>query len=112
MTAFRAYLVVVLACLAGYAVIVGSHHGWNILPLFFAEIARMAWPGQFDFDFMTFLSLAGIWVAWRHQFSAVGIGLGIVTFFWGMMFFAAYLLWASIQSADPRALLLGKGRAY
>lgn len=112
MTAFRAYLLIVLACLTGYTFIVGSAHGWNLLPVFFSDIAGMTWPGQFNLDFMAFLSLSCLWVAWRHQFSIAGIALGALAFFGGMMFLAPYLLWASIQSAgDVRALLLGKARA-
>lgn len=111
MTAFRAYLVVVLVCLYGYTLIVGSNHGWNLLPIFFSDVGKMEWPGQFNVDFMTFLSLSALWVAWRHRFSGVGIALGIVAFFGGMMFLAPYLLWASVQSAgDVRVLLLGKAR--
>ena len=44
-------------------------------------------------------------------FSGVGMALGVVGFFGGMMFLAPYLLWASVQSAgDVRVLLLGKDR--
>jgi len=67
MAAFRAYLVVVLACLSGYTLVVGFNHGWNLLPIFFSNLADMTWSGQFNFDFMTFLGLSGIWVAWRHS---------------------------------------------
>lgn len=110
MTAFRAYLVIVLVCLTGYTLIVGSIHGWNLLPVFFSDIGKMTWPGQFNLDFMAFLSLSGLWVAWRHHFSGVGIALGVLAFFGGMMFLAPYLLWASAQPAgDVRTLLLGRG---
>ena len=61
---------------------------------------------------MTFLGLAGIWVAWRHQFSVGGIALGVVAFFGGMMFLAPYLLWASVRAEkNVKVLLLGKERA-
>ena len=73
MTLFRIYLVVVLTCLTVYTLIVGSNHGWNLLPIFFSDIGEMKWPGQFNFDFTTFLSLSGIWVAWRHRFTLGGI---------------------------------------
>ena len=86
MTLFRTYLVAVLVCLAGYTLLVGIDRGWNLLPVFFANIAEMNWSGQFNLDFMTFLGLSGIWVAWRHQFTGVGIALGVVAFFGGMMF--------------------------
>ena len=112
MAVFRAYLVVVLVCLATYTLVVGRTHGWNLLPIFFSNIADMTWPGQFNLDFMTFLSLSALWVAWRHRFSAGGFALAAVALFGGMMFLAPYLLWASAQvPGDPAVLLLGKERA-
>lgn len=112
MQTLRFYLIVVIACLGTYTMIVGINHGWNLLPIFFADIAAMKWPGQFNFDFMTFLSLSAIWVAWRHQFSVIGLALGIVAFFGGMMFLAPYLLYASIQvKGNVKLLLLGEARA-
>ena len=112
MQTFRLYLIVVIACLGTYTVIVGINHGWNLLPIFFADIAVMKWPGQFNFDFMTFLSLSALWVAWRHQFSVNGLALGIVAFFGGMMFLAPYLLYTSIRTKGSiKILLLGETRA-
>jgi hypothetical protein len=112
MIAFRAYLVILLAGLAGYTLITGSNHGWNLLPIFFSDIARMTWPGQFNTDFLTFLSLSALWVAWRHHFSGAGLALAVVALFGGMMFLAPYLLWASVQSVgDAKVLLLGRARA-
>ena len=67
---------------------------------------------RFNLDFMSFLSLSAIWVAWRHQFSGSGIVLGILAFFGGMLFLAVYLLWASGQaSGNTKVLLLGRERA-
>jgi hypothetical protein len=112
MTALRLYLVVVLACLTGYTLVVGINHGWNLLPIAISNITDMTWSGQFNLDFMTFLGLSGIWVAWRHQFTGGAIALGVVAFFGGMMFLAPYLLWASAQAGgDVKILLLGKERA-
>jgi hypothetical protein len=112
MALLRVYLVVVLACLAGYTLAVASNHGWNLLPVFFSNIAEMSWSGQFNLDFMTFLGLSGMWVAWRHQFTSSAIALGVVAFLGGMMFLAPYLLWASARAGgDARILLLGKDRA-
>jgi hypothetical protein len=66
----------------------------------------------FNFDFLTFLGLSGIWVAWRHQFSAGGIALAVLAFFGGMVFLAPYLLYASVQAGgEAKVLLLGKGRS-
>jgi hypothetical protein len=112
MTAFRAYLVVVLCGLAGYTLVVGINHGWDLIPIFFSNIATMDWSGQFNLDFMGFLGLSATWVAWRHRFSGSGLALGLVAFVGGMMFLAPYLLWASAQArGDARMLLLGKQRA-
>lgn len=112
MALFRAYLVVVLVCLAGYTLWVGGTHGWNLIPVFFSNMAEMGWPGQFNLDFMTFLGLSGIWVAWRHHFTGGAIALGVVACFGGMMFLAPYLLWASAQAGgDAKVLLLGRARA-
>ena len=112
MAMFRAYLVVILACLTGYTLVVGINHGWNLLPIFFSNIAEMSWSGQFNVDFMSFLGLSGIWVAWRHQFSGGAIALGVAAFFGGMLFLTPYLLWARAQAGgDAKVLLLGKNRA-
>ena len=87
-------------------------HGINLFPAFFGDIAAMDWPGQFNVDFMSFLVLSALWLMWRHEFSAAGIGLGILGFFGGGLFLSAYLLITSIHvKGDMRALLLGKRRA-
>ena len=112
MTAFRVFLIALLVSLTGYTFVVGAHHGWNLFPIFFSNIAAMTWSGQFNFDFMTFLALDGLWLAWRHRFSAAGIALGIIGFFGGMMFLAPYLFYASVRAnGDVKVLLLGKERA-
>lgn len=112
MTVFRVYLVVIFACLTAYTIIVGNNQGWNLLPVFFSNVAAMNWSGQFNLDFTTFLALTGLWLAWRHQFTVGGVTLGIIGFFGGMMVLAPYLLYASYQSkGDAKILLLGKARA-
>lgn len=109
MNAFRIYLALVTLALGSYTLMVGAEHGWNLLPLFFAAIAEGTWQGQFNTDFMGFLSLSALWVAWRHGFSAGGVALGVTAFFGGMMFLAPYLLWASTRSGGTAAgLLLGE----
>ena len=75
-------------------------------------MAAMTWPGQFNFDFMCFLILSGLWLAWRHHFSLRGLALGVLGFFGGKMVFAPYLLFASFKAnGDIKKLLLGKIRA-
>jgi hypothetical protein len=111
MKAFRVYLALVIACLGTYTMIVGMNHGWNLLPVFFGDIAAMTWPGQFNADFTTFLLLSGLWVAWRNQFSGAGLALGVLAVFGGMMFLAPYLLYAIAKAnGNVSEMLLGASR--
>lgn len=111
MIAFRAFLVTIFVVIAGYTFAVASNHGLNLLPVFFGDMAALNWPGQFNLDFMCMLLLSGLWVGWRHQFSAVGLVLGLVAVFGGALFLSAYLLFASVRvKGDIRALLLGEAR--
>jgi hypothetical protein len=111
MSAFRLLLVLMLAVLTVYTAIVISRHGIDLMSVFFGDIARMGWPGQFNVDFTGFLMLSALWTAWRHHFSPAGLGLAVLAFFGGMMFLTIYLLIASMQvKGDVRALLLGTRR--
>ena len=112
MNAFRVLLVVFIVAIIGFTGVVILNHGWNLLPIFFGDMAAMTWPGQFNFDFMCFLILSGLWLAWRHHFSAGGFALGVLGVFGGIMFLAPYLLLASFRAnGDMKILLLGKVRA-
>ncbi len=112
MKLFRLYLVVALASLVVYTLIVGSEHGWNLLPIFFGDIASMTWPGQFNLDFMCLLTFSGLWLAWRHHFKLGGLALGVLGFFGGAMVLAPYLLIVSLKAnGDIKEILIGKTRA-
>lgn len=112
MVAFRGLLVAIFVVIAGYTLVVASNHGMNLLPVFFGDMAAMEWPGQFNLDFMCMLLLSGLWVSWRHQFSASGLVLGLLAVFGGALFLSAYLLFMSVRvKGDIRTLLLGAARA-
>ena len=112
MPLFRLFLLACMITIAAYTSVTIANHGWNLLPVFFGDMAQMAWPGQFNLDFMCFLALSAIWTAWRHQFSAAGLGLGVLAFFGGMSFLSIYLLIHTSRSGgDMKVLLLGEGRA-
>jgi hypothetical protein len=70
MLLFRLFLVGCLFAITGYTAVTILNHGMGLVPVFFADMAEMAWPGQFNLDFSCFLLLSGLWVAWRHQFAA------------------------------------------
>ena len=112
MIAFRALLVLMFVALATYTAMVINTEGWELLSIFFSDMAKMQWPGQFNLDFMLMLTLSGLWVAWRHQFSAAGLGLGVLAFFGGALFLSVYLLIQTLRTkGDMRVVLLGKARA-
>lgn len=112
MNLFRAGLAVYLVALVAYTAMVIAGHGWNLLAVFFGDLLKVAWPGQFNLDFMGFLGLSGLWLAWRHHFTRAGIALGIVGFFGGMMVLAPYLILLTLRArGDLREVLLGKARA-
>lgn len=112
MTAFRLLLVLIFVAIAGYTFVTISNHGFGLLAVFFGDMAEFGWPGQFNLDFMCMLALSALWVAWRHQFSAAGLLLGVVAFFGGAFFLSAYLFVESLRAGgDSRVLLLGNARA-
>ena len=112
MIAFRALLIAAWTALAIYTGVVIARHGMDLLPIFFGDIARMTWSGQFNADFSCFLLLSALWTAWRHHFTPVGLGLAILAFFGGAGFLLPYLLLLSIQTrGDMAALLTGRRHA-
>lgn len=112
MPLLRLFLAGCLLAIIAYTTVTIAHHGWGLVPIFFGDMAAMGWPGQFNLDFMTLLLLSGLWVAWRHDFSAPGLLLVPIAVFGGMMFLSIYLLVQSFRCNDDFAvLLLGERRA-
>ncbi len=94
--------------LAGYTLLVIEQHGLGLLPIFFGDIGTLAWPGQFNLDFLFMLVISASWTAWRNGFTAKGLGLAVVAFFMGAAFLLAYLPWLIWKhDANPRLILLG-----
>jgi len=113
MVAFRTLLLVIFATIVVYTAVVVSNHGLNLFPVFFGDIARMEWRGQFNLDFSGFLTLSAFWLAWRHHFSTLGVSLGVLGFFGGAPVLTAYLIIVSFRcSGDAGVLLLGPTRAH
>lgn len=107
MRAFQLLLIALWLVLAGYTGLVIARHGLDLLPIFFGDIAKLAWPGQFNLDFLCFLVLSALWTAWRSGFSAGGLALALVAFFGGAGFLLPYLLWLTISTRGdmPRVLM-------
>jgi hypothetical protein len=112
MTAFRILLSLIFIGVASYTVPVVARHGLGLFPIFFGDIAKLGWPGQFNVDFTGFLTLSGLWLAWRHHFSPAGLALGVLGFLGGAPVLTAYLFVASLRAnGDVATLFLGKTRA-
>ena len=108
MTAFRLGLAAYLAILLVYTAVVVANHGMGLLPIFFGDIAKMEWPGQFNLDFLGFILLTAFWVAWRNGFSGLGFLLALLVPAGGIGFTSAYLLYLSYQTnGDAKAMLMG-----
>ena len=108
MTGFRILLATIFCGLTIYTGVVVAGSGWNLLGVFFGDMAKLGWPGQFDLDFMMMLALSALWVAWRHRFSPAGLGLAVLAFFGGSLFLSVYLLVLSLQArGGVRDILLG-----
>ncbi len=111
MALFRLFLSLMAAVLAVYTGIVIAEHGMGLLPVFFGDMSRMGWPGQFNLDFTFMLALSALWTAWRNDFSGQGLVLALLAFFFGAMFLTLYLLLLSYRTGgDPRRMLLGDSR--
>lgn len=112
MNRLRILLIVFLLVVTGYTVVAIGNEGWNLYSYYFSNLAEMGWSGQFNADFTTYLVLSGLWLAWRHHFSGVGLLIGFGGSMLGMPFLSAYLLIVMAKDKpDMAELLLGKARA-
>ncbi|MEQ8674582.1 MAG: hypothetical protein RLP44_23740 [Aggregatilineales bacterium] len=112
MRALQGLLIAMTIGIVAYTLVAGLEYGWNLVAIFVEELTALTWQGQFTFDFVCYLVLSALWVAWRHNFNAIGIALGLVASVAGILFFAPYLLVVSLQAkGDMKQLLLGEQRA-
>ncbi|MBO6505482.1 MAG: hypothetical protein JJ850_08810 [Kordiimonadaceae bacterium] len=112
MLLFRLILIAMIINIIGYTALTGLVHGWDLMPVFFGDIGKVNWPGQFNTDFLSMLLLSAGWTMWRNNFSLLGIGLGVLALFGGIMFLAVYLLVLTYKTdGDMKRILLGPERA-
>lgn len=111
MNLFRLLLIAIVAIVGIYTGAVIGEHGVDFVTPFYADIAKMGWPGQFNVDFHAFLIIGSAWLMWRHHFSPIGLLFGLVIFAGGAPFLCSYLLVVMAKDkADMAELLLGKAR--
>ena len=111
MKPFYFVLMVLWGALAFYTGHVIAHHGLNLFPQFFGDMARWTWAGQFNLDFLMMLLLSASWTAWRNSFTPAGIALAVLAFFGGAGFLLPYLTYLAWKhGGDTAAIVLGKQR--
>lgn len=108
MILFPDFIATILLALVVYISVVILQYGWGLFPIFFGDIFGVNRRGQFNADFMSMLALSALWVAWRNQFTAKGLTLGVLAFFGGAPFLCIYLLVLSrMHEGHLPTLLLG-----
>lgn len=108
MTFLRNFTVLLFLVVAAHTAYTGFLHGWDFLSAFMTVLVSLTWPGQFALDFMCYLLLSGLWVAWRGGFTGASIGLGLLAAIMGMLVFAILLLvFIARSKGDIRKLFLG-----
>ena len=112
MNSFRLFLAAFLAVLVIYTLVVIANYGAILFAVFFGDMARLNWAGQFNLDFSGFLLLSGIWTAWRNNFTPAAFALSVLAIVGGMLFLCIYLLYLSYaEQGDIKRMLLGRQRA-
>ena len=108
----RTLSIAFLVVIAIYTTVAISNDGFDLVTPFISDIIAMNWSGQFNIDFMMYLILSAIWVAWRHDFSGGGLVLAAIASVGGFLFLGVYLLVQIRRSeGDVERLMLGDRRA-
>ena len=108
MAQFRILITLILLGLIGYGLILILDGRFDFVTPFLTTIPALTWQGHINLDFLSYLVVAGVWIAWRSGFTPASNLLGVLSVLSGMLFFAPYLLYQISSSGnDPRKLLLG-----
>jgi hypothetical protein len=111
MTAFRTLLISMFLALLGYTAVVIGQQGFGLLAVFIGNLQQLNWSGQFNLDFSFMLMISALWVMWRHQFSGVGVMLGLAALVGGVLFLSTYLFIQSFRlNGKMVPLLIGPQR--
>ena len=91
-----------------YTVIAIQNDGANFLVRAQEFTTSMTWMGQFALDFLCYLILSALWVAWRNKFSTNSIVIAMVAMILGIIVFAPYLLYSIFkEKGDLKRVLIG-----
>ena len=109
MLAFRISLLVIAIWTNVTAFIAIYHQGWNLFAVVATDLNSVTWNAQFDADLLSYIFLTGVWLAWRHKFTAPAIAFGFIGGLLGNAFLAPYLLYLSFKTkGNFRQMILGE----
>ncbi len=102
-------LAVQTLALAVYTIFTVQQEGWTLFQVFFEHVIALDWNGQFNLDFSCYLTLSGLWIMWRNQFSLPSLLIAVVAMVIGIMAFAPYLLYLlTKEKGDIKKVLVGE----
>jgi hypothetical protein len=105
---FKALLVIQTLGLFAYTFIAYQTEGAILFSVALNNLKSLTWSGQFNLDFLCYLTISGIWIMWRNKFSGISILVGTVAMILGIVFFAPYLLWLMYkENGDLKRVLVG-----
>jgi hypothetical protein len=105
---FKALLVMQTLTLLAYTIVAFQTEGASLFSVALNNINSLTWSGQFNLDFLCYLTISGIWIMWRNNFSGISIMVGTVAMILGIVFFAPYLLWLmNKEKGDLKRVLVG-----
>lgn len=105
---FKTLLIVQTLGLLIYTIIAFNTEGADLFSIFMQNIISLNWSGQFNLDFLCYLTLSGVWIMWRNKFTGNSILVGIVAMVVGIIAFAPYLLWlTNKENGNLKRVLIG-----
>ena len=105
---FKALLVIQTLGLLAYTFIAFQTEGASLFSVALNNVKSLNWSGQFNLDFLCYLTISGIWIMWRNKFRGISILVGTVAMILGIVFFAPYLLWLmNNEKGDLKRVLVG-----
>ncbi len=105
---FKTLLVVQTMGVLAYTFIAFQKEGVTLFDVFLVNIKSLTWTGQFNLDFLCYLTLSGLWIMWRNKFTGKSILIGTFAMILGIVFFGPYLLWLIFkENGDLKRVLVG-----
>lgn len=105
---FKTLLIVQTIGLLTYTFFAYQTEGADLISVFAQNVFSLNWSGQFNLDFLCYLTLSGIWIMWRNKFSNKSILLGVAAMILGILLFAPYLFWlTNKENGEIKRILIG-----